>query len=369
MPKPFALLLILALLGFGLGACNGKQAQVPTDALAPVEKVPLAVFAAGSLIIPFADLEQAFEARYPNIDVQAEYHGSIQVMRHVTELHEPIDVVATADAALVPMLMYASAVPETGQPYADWHIRFAGNRLALAYTPQSQYASEIDAGNWPEILARPEVKLGLADPRFDASGYRTLMAFSLMENTLGRYDLFGPVFDGQFSFPVTIFRDDDLTTITVPEILEPRQDSHVVLRGGSIMLIALLESGDLDYAFEYESVVRQHGLEMLPLPETVNMGAAEFESAYQAVQVNLDFQRFATVKPQFRGERIGYGITVPSNAPHPDEAALFIAFLLGPEGRAIMAADHHPLFDPCPADGYANMPASLQALCAPADAP
>jgi molybdate/tungstate transport system substrate-binding protein len=195
------------------------------------------------------------------------------------------------------------------------------------------------------------------------------MAFSLMENTLGRYDLFGPVFDGQFSFPVTIFRDDNLTTITVPEILETKQDAHILLRGGSIMLIALLESGDLDYAFEYESVIRQHGLEMLSLPETVNMGEADFESAYEAVQVDLDFRRFASVKPQFRGERIGYGITVPSNAPHPDEATQFIAFLLGPEGRAIMAADYHPLFDPCPADGYATMPESLQALCVPADAP
>jgi molybdate/tungstate transport system substrate-binding protein len=287
----------------------------------------------------------------------------------VTELHEPIDVVATADAALIPMLMYASTVPETGQPYADWYIRFASNRLALAYTAKSKYADEINYDNWPEILARPDVKLGLADPRFDASGYRTLMAFSLMENTLGRYDLFGLVFDGQFSFPVTIFRDDALTTITVPEILETKPDAHILLRGGSIMLIALLESGDLDYAFEYESVIHQHRLEMLSLPETVNMGEADFEADYKAVQVDLDFRRFATVEPQFRGERIGYGITVPSNAPHPDEAGLFIAFLLGPEGRAIMAEDYHPLFDPCPADGYANMPASLQNLCVPADMP
>jgi molybdate/tungstate transport system substrate-binding protein len=365
MPKPLAILLTLALLGTALGACNGGQAKVPPEAPALTEKTRLVVFAAGSLIIPFADIEQAFEAKYPHIDVLAEYHGSIQVMRHVTEIHEEIDVVATADAALIPMLMYASTVPETGEPYADWYIKFASNHLALAYTPESKYADEVDAENWPEILARSDVKFGLSDPRFDASGYRTLMAFSLMENTLGRYDLFGPVFDGQFSFPVTIFRDDDLTTITVPEVLETRQDAHIVMRGGSIMLIALLESGDIDYAFEYESVVRQHELEMVTLPDTVNMGKTEFEPAYQAVQVNLDFQRFATVKPQFRGERIGYGITIPVNAPHPDEAALFIAFLLSPEGRAIMEADHHPLFDPFPAHGYENMPESLQTLCVP----
>jgi molybdate/tungstate transport system substrate-binding protein len=365
MQKSLTILLTLALLGLVLGACNGGQAQVAPEVTASIEKTPLVVFAAGSLIIPFADMEEAFEAKYPHIDVKAEYHGSIQVMRHVTEIHDEIDVAATADAALIPMLMYASTVPETGEPYADWYIKFASNHLALAYTPESKYADEIDAENWPDILARPDVKFGLSDPRFDASGYRTLMAFSLMENTLERYDLFGPVFDGQFSFPVTIFRDEDLTTITVPEILETKADSHIVLRGGSIMLIALLESGDIDYAFEYESVVRQHNLEMVSLPETVNMGETEFEPAYEAVQVDLDFQRFATVKPQFRGERIGYGITIPVNAPHPDEAALFIAFLLSPEGRAIMEANHHPLFDPFPTDGYENMPESLQALCVP----
>jgi molybdate/tungstate transport system substrate-binding protein len=97
------------------------------------------------------------------------------------------------------------------------------------------------------------------------------------------------------------------------------------------------------------------------------MSNPALEADYQTVQVDLDFQRFVTIKPQFRGERIGYGITIPANAPHPDQAAQFIAFLLSPEGRAIMEADHHPLFDPFPADGYSNMPESLQALCVPAD--
>jgi molybdate/tungstate transport system substrate-binding protein len=356
-------LFVMTLIGLALGACGDASAPDLADPSSSQGKTPLVVFAAGSLIIPFGDLERAFEARYPDIDVLAEYHGSIQVVRHVTELHEDIDVVATADASLIPMLMYAATVPDTGRPYADWSIRFASNRLALAYTPQSRYAPEITADNWPEILAKPDVKLGLADPRFDASGYRTLMAFSLMENALGRYDLFDPVFDGQFTFPVTIFRDDDLTTITVPEVLEIRPEAHIVVRGGSIMLIALLESGDLDYAFEYESVIQQHGLQWLSLPEAVDMGEAAYEAAYGAVQVSLDFQRFASVKPQFLGERIAYGITVPTNAPHAEQAARFIGFLLGPEGRAVMQADYHPLFDPCLADGQTSMPGSLQDLC------
>jgi len=38
----------------------------------------------------------------------------------------------------------------------------------------------------------------------------------------------------------------------------------------------------------------------------------------------MDFRRFASVEPVFNGEQIGYGITIPTNAPHPDQAAQFI---------------------------------------------
>jgi len=367
MKKTFVIVLVLSLLGLVLGSCNGRPAEAGNGSPTSVEKTPLSVFAAGSLIIPFEHIEQAFEAKYPNIDVQAEYHGSIQVMRHVTDLYEPIDVVATADASLIPMLMYVSKVPETGQPYADWYIRFASNHLALAYSPESKYADEINTENWTEVLMRPDVKIGLADPRFDASGYRALMAFALAEMANDDYGLFGPMFAGQFSLPVTIFRGDELTTITVPEILETKSGAHIVVRGASIQLIALLESGDLDYAFEYESVIRQHGLKMLSLPSEVNLGERDFETLYNQVQVNLDFQRFATVKPQFRGEQIGYGITIPTNAPHAEEAELFIAFLLSPEGRVLMEADHHPIFDSFETDGFPNLSPDLQSLTVPAE--
>ncbi len=332
-----------------------------------VERVPLVVFAAGSLIIPFDHIKKAFEARYPNIEVQDQYHGSIQVIRQATELHVPIDVVATADASLVPMLMYAEKDPDTGKPYANWYIRFASNHLAVAFTSKSKYANEINSDNWATVLARPDIKVGIADPRFDASGYRALMAFALAQGYYNQPKLFINMFNGRFTSPIGIFQDDNLTTITVPEIVETRPGSSIVIRGASIQLIALLESGDLDYAFDYESVIRQHGLEMVELPDALNLGAEGYD--YSKVQVNLDFKRFATVKPVFRGERIGYAVTIPSNAPHPKEAALFIDFLLGSQGRAIMQADYHPMFDQTTADGYENLPPDLKTLCSPIKAP
>jgi len=353
-----------------LAACAstaGPTAIPSATRTAVDERTPLVVFAAGSLIVPFAELEAAFEAAHPEIDVRPEYHGSIQVIRHATELHEPIDVVATADASLLPMLMFEAQDPQTGAPYASWACRFAGNRLALAYTDRSRDREEIDGDNWPNVLARPDVLLGLADPRFDASGYRAMMALALEERRSGEFGLFNDIFDDQFTYPVRIFREEGLSTITVPEVFETTGDSHLRVRGGSIQLLALLESGDIDYAFEYESVIRQHGLGMVELAPQVDLGDEALRDWYAQSEVELDFQRFATVEPRFAGEPIAYGITIPSSAPHPQEAAQFIAFLLGPEGRAVMQANQHPVSDHPDALGWATMPAALQPLCPQAE--
>ena len=328
----------------------------------PKEKTPLVVFAAGSLIQPFNELEKAFEAKYPNIDVLSEYHGSIQVMRHVTELHESIDVVATADQSLVPMLMYAVNVPGTDQPYADWYISMAANKLGIAYQPGSKYADEINAENWWEILSRPDVRVGISDPRFDAVGYRALMVFALAQEVYGNDSIFNEFVQDQFRTPIRLVDMDDMQIICVPELLETTKGSHILLRGASIALISLLEAGEIDYAFEYESVIHQHGFQLLVLPPNLNLGESDMDEFYGKVTVQLDFQRFATVEPIFKGEPIRYGLTIPSNAPHPDEAALYINFLFSPEGQEIMRQNSHPLTIPVVVDRPENLPDALQSL-------
>lgn len=326
----------------------------------PAEKTPLVVFAAGSMIQPFSDLEKAFEAANPDIDLQAEYHGSIQVIRHTTDLHQPTDVIVTADHALIPTLMYSKDNPDTGLPYASWYIRFATNSLGIAYTANSQYSSEITSENWTKILTRPDVKVGIADPRFDASGYRALMIYQLAGG-----DVFERMFTDQFRFPLGVDTGGGLSIIRVPEILETSDDAHVIIRGASVQLLALLESGDLDYAFEYDSVIHQHELKLLHLPESLNLSNANYNADYQKVTVLLDYQRFASVKPEFTGEQIGYGITIPSDAPHPEQAVRFINFVLGPSGQAIFAQNYQPLLDPYTADQPENLPKGLTDLVQP----
>ena len=59
------------------------------------------------------------------MDVLTEAHGSIQVLRHVTELGDRMDFVATADEQLIPPLLYDRDDPATGRPWAELvlHLR------------------------------------------------------------------------------------------------------------------------------------------------------------------------------------------------------------------------------------------------------
>ncbi|MCK4811729.1 MAG: substrate-binding domain-containing protein, partial [Methanosarcinales archaeon] len=96
------------------------------------KKTELLVVHAGSLVIPFAEMEKQFESQNPGVDVQMEGHGSIQAIRQVTDIHRAVDVLVVADENLIPDMMYPA--------YADWHVRFATNRMVIAYTNRSRYA-------------------------------------------------------------------------------------------------------------------------------------------------------------------------------------------------------------------------------------
>jgi molybdate/tungstate transport system substrate-binding protein len=308
-------------------------------------------------MVPFSEIEAAFEAEHPDIDVFIEGHGSIQVIRHVTELFEESDIVAVADHTLIPMLMYNTTVPDTDKSYASWYIKFATNSLGIAYTPSSLYGGEINAQNWYEILARPDVRLGISDARLDACGYRAFMLLKMAEEYYGDSTIFNKVL-GQFNPVIKIESEGTTTTVLVPEVLHP-VDERIVLRGSSIRMLALLDSGDIDYAFEYRSVAEQHQLEFLELPPEINMGETGYSGLYEKVVCELDFHRFSTVQPVFAGEPIIYGVTIPYNAPHPDKAVSFVEFLLGDTGKQILMRNHQPQLVPFEADNIDKAPPEL----------
>jgi molybdate/tungstate transport system substrate-binding protein len=343
-----AVLAVMGIVFLSFFGCSGGKREV-------------VVFEAASLFVPFEKIEQEFERTHPDIDVKMEGHGSIQVVRHVTEIHDEVDVVAVADLSLIPLLMYQAEMPDGKGPYADWAIGFATNQVGIAYTAASKYAGEINAQNWYEILARPDVALGLADPRLDAMGYRCLMVLQLAQSYYGDDTIFEKVVGDAFAPPLSVTKQGAVYQISVPEILEPSAE-RVHMRAYSLQMLALLDSHDIDYAFEYKSVAEQHGLRFLELPPEMNMSSEALSDLYSTVNVRLDFRRFSSVTPEFGGEPVIYGMTIPRNTKHFEDAVEFVKFVIGPEGQHILSEAHQPPLAPARIDNKDKAPSALKPL-------
>ena len=314
------------------------------------EKTELKVIYAGSLIVPFAEIEKQFESTHPDVDVQMEGHGSIQAVRQVTDIHRNVDVLVVADENLIPDMMYPT--------YADWYVRFATNQMVIAYTNESRYARKINDSNWYRILAQPDVTFGFSNPMFDACGYRTLMVAQLAEEYYDIQTIFDDLIASNLDPEFTVTTNGNTTLMVVPETLDPRTEK-IVIRGGSVQLLALLDFGEIDYAFLYKSVAEQHRLRYRELPAEIDMSSPECEDNYEKVVVRLGFQRFTSVGSEREGKPIFYAITIPKNAPHPELAAEFVEFVISEEGRGVLRELGQPTI-PTVADTPDKMPDRLR---------
>ena len=154
-----------------------------------------------------------------------------------------------------------------------------------------------------------------------------------------------------------------MDVIEVPEIMETQPGSNVVIRGASIQLVALLESGDLDCAFEYESVARQHGLEYVLLPASIDLGEESLRDCTAPSRSSWTSAASPVCGPCF-GRRHPLRLHHPGERSRPRVGAEFAAFLLGPEGRRILEADHQPVLAPPELDDPAAAPEEVRRACA-----
>jgi molybdate/tungstate transport system substrate-binding protein len=257
------------------------------------------VFTAASLAVPVRAALDAFARRTGTVVLQ-ENGASLELARRITELHRVPDVVALADEEVFPRLLVPRA--------ASWYARFARNRMVLAYTERSAGAAEVSQANWYRVLQRPDVRVGRSDPTLAPVGYRTLAVYQLAE----RY----------YHAPGLAAR---LEARTPPALIRPNASE----------LVALLQAGELDYIIDYESLARASHLRYIRLPAEIDLGDPARAAQYAQVSVRVP-RRTETLT--FTGAPIVYGIGIPRDAPHRAVGARFLAFLLGPEGRAILGA-------------------------------
>ena len=303
----WAFLITIVLVGCGQSKENNK----------------LVIFHAGSLSVPFKQLSEAFEAENPGIEILRESAGSRKCARKITDLQKDCDIMASADYTVIDQLL----IPD----HTDWNIKFASNEMVIVYTEQSACSELIDSENWYKALMRDDVTFGRSDPNADPCGYRTVIVSKLAEMHYG--------IDG------------------LAEDLMAKDQKYI--RPKETDLLALLESGELDYVFIYRSVAEQHHLKYVTLPDMINLKKPEHRGFYAQATVDISGKKpgeFITKK----GEPMVYGLTVINDAPNKDLAIKFVDFVLSDKGMAIMEANGQPSMVPSKSDTYEAIPNTLK---------
>lgn len=329
----------------------------------------LTVYHAGSLYEPFKDLEAEFESTHLDVDVLCESGGSAKMVNKAIAREQagepPPDIIASADYKLIP-----DRLCEPG--YADWYIAFARNSMVLCYRDGAPGSEDIVGGTrtWYDVLRNDPVKYGHSNPDDDPCGYRALMVIQLTQ----RY-----YHDEATDFSLTSDPNaDGLYTTLIPGGEHERGrvggtsearpgGSQEVVRSKSAELVHLLDSGDLDYAFNYRSVAVQQGLNFIELDEHVNLSETDkelpgVEDFYK--EVSIEIIKEAGPPPTYeteRGKPIAYGITILTHAENKELAVEFIKLLLSETGKNIMEVKNgQPFIEPPLCDHPENLPILLK---------
>ncbi len=311
---------IFLVLIFLVGGCSSPQKNKEQKTTSKIRSGDLIIFHAGSLSVPFRQIADSFQTKYPKVNVKLEAAGSVDCARKITDLDKKADIMASADYKVINELL----IPD----YTNWLIKFAANEMALVYDEDSKYADDINKDNWAEILLRGDVYYGRSDPDSDPCGYRTVLTAKLAEN-----------YYNKSGFAEKLLKKDK-------NFMRPKETD----------LLALLESNTLDYIFIYRSVAKQHNLESLLLPDSINLGNPSLSEHYASVEVDIAGKE-PDSKTTLKGEPMVYGVTMLNEAPNPKAARAFLHFLLSEDkGLKIMEKNGQPALVPSKTQTYKEIP-------------
>jgi len=305
-------------------ACSSSSSSSTSSSASPAAPGAhgtLIVFGAGTLATPFAAEIAAFKQANPGVTVHSQFGASGDMVKAVTQLHQPDDVLGVADYSLIPKLMFPAS--------ATWYLGFVSNAITFAYTSHSKGASGLTAANWYKVLAEPGVHIGRSNPAADPSGYQILQMLQLA--------------NGYYNQP-------DLSA----SVLKNSPDSSVAETETS--LLAALQSGQIDYLAIYTSTAQEEHLKYIALPAQINLSDPAMAAGYAKVSINAGSLGTLTAKP------IIYGLTIPASAPNAALGEKFISFVLGPQGQAIMHSNGFVVISPALANPQGKVPASIKPL-------
>ena len=265
----------------------------PVTGTAEEEKT-VSVLYAGSLASVMENAIGPAFVKATGYQYQGEAQGSLGAAQMIRDHLRTPDVFISAD----PLVNLNLLMGQDGD-IAPWFIVVASSQLVLAYNPRSRFAAKFQDASahrtqWFEVLETPGVRFGRGDPKIDPKGYRTLFLFSLA----GKYH-----------------RRDD-----IPRMLGDPQNPAQVFP--EVVLLARVESGQLDAGIFYKHEILAHNLPYVDLPPEINLGDPRFKDKYAQ-------ESYTTATGQhIHGAPILFTVTIPNSARHRGSALAFVQFLL-----------------------------------------
>ncbi|HTX62085.1 MAG TPA: extracellular solute-binding protein [Acidimicrobiales bacterium] len=159
--------------------------------------------------------------------------------------------------------------------WVSWYITFATTTLVLGYEPKDKFASTIKSEPWWKVITKPGFRVGRTNPVTDPKGRLTVAALKLAAR---QHD------------------DAALSAIVANQTTIFTETS----------LVGRLQAGQLDAGFFYA--------------------------------VEASASHFPTVPLTGVTEKAEYTLTVVAKAPHAAAANTFIAWLLSPAAKKLLAA-------------------------------
>jgi len=188
--------------------------------------------------------------------------------------------------------------------WVSWSVNFAQSPLVIGYSPTSRFAEELKTKPWYEVLQEPGIKIGRTDPKLDPKGAFTVRLLDMAEQV----------------YKVPGLAQKVLGAADNPDQVRPEEN-----------LVGSLQSGQLDIGFFYSTETSDLKIPSIPLPPEVALGAH-------------------------------YTVTVLRDAPDPQGATKFVAFLLGAPGIALMKQHGLDTVKPSLNGDAASVPPELRAI-------
>jgi molybdate/tungstate transport system substrate-binding protein len=197
----------------------------------------------------------------------------------------------------------ASLMGAANGDWVRWYISFAQSPLVIGYNPSSDFALDFKTKPWYRVLSEPGIRIGRTDPKLDPKGQLTLQLMKQAE---------------------TFYKDPDLSqrVLGAPDEVLPEET-----------LVGRLQSGQLDAGFFYSTETSDAKIPAISLPAAITPKAV-------------------------------YTVAILRNAPDPDAANRFVAFLLGADGQKLMRSHGLDLQTFALTGTASSAPANIQSLVA-----